>query len=129
MEDSIKLYTITFYFASNSKMLTGCRPVTVDKPIPLTFDLGNLAGFDTNPLPLTTPTTLEDILYNVSRDSAQLLINQILTAIPLKSTQEGVYAELPDPITPIPREKPVPKPKEPTKWVSGYYILTGGKLR
>lgn len=34
----------------------------------------------------------------------------------MKSTKEAVYAELPDPFTQLPREKPVPKPKEPTKW-------------
>ncbi|KAF3940228.1 hypothetical protein ABW19_dt0205968 [Dactylella cylindrospora] len=91
-------------------------PVTVSKPIPLTFDLGHLAAFDTNPLPPLTPSTLEADLHSTARDAAQLLINQILTTVPMKSTPDGVFAELPEPITQLPREKPVPKPKEPTKW-------------
>ncbi|KAF3916799.1 hypothetical protein ABW20_dc0108623 [Dactylellina cionopaga] len=91
-------------------------PVTVTKPIPLTFDLGHLTAFDSNPLPPLNPSNLEEILHSTARDSAQLLINQILTTVPLKSTQDGVFASLPDPITQLPREKPVPKPKEPTKW-------------
>ncbi|KAF3926366.1 hypothetical protein AA313_de0202833 [Arthrobotrys entomopaga] len=92
------------------------RSVTVTKPIPLTFDLGHLAAFDTNPLPPVTPQSLEETLHSTARDAAQLIINQILTTVELKSTQDGVYAILPDPITQLPREKPVPKPKEPTKW-------------
>lgn len=92
-------------------------PVTVSKPIPLTFDLGELTAFDANPLDLTSYTSsLETCLSTAARDGVQLLINQILTTVPLKSTPDGVFAELPDPITPLPREKPLPKPKEPTKW-------------
>ncbi|KAJ6259862.1 hypothetical protein Dda_5506 [Drechslerella dactyloides] len=90
--------------------------VTVTKPIPLTYDLGHLAAFDANPLPPITPSTLEATLHSTARDATQLLINQILTTVPLRSTQDGVYATLPSPITQLPREKPVPKPKEPTKW-------------
>lgn len=92
-------------------------PVTVSKPIPLTFDLGELTAFDTNPLdPTSYTSSLETCLFTAARDGAQLLINQFLTTVPLKSTPDGVFAELPDPITPLPREKPLPKPKEPTKW-------------
>ncbi|KAK6509113.1 Rhodanese- sulfurtransferase [Arthrobotrys musiformis] len=91
-------------------------PVTVTKPIPLTYDLAHLTAFDSNPLPPLTPQSLEQTLHSTSRDAAQLLINQILTTVPLTSTQDGVFATLPAPITPLPREKPVPKPKEPTTW-------------
>ncbi|KAF3099802.1 Rhodanese-related sulfurtransferase [Orbilia oligospora] len=91
-------------------------PVTVTKPIPLTYDLGHLTAFDSNPLPPLTPSTLEQTLHSTARDATQLLINQILTTVPLKSTQDGVYATLPEPITNLPREKPVPKAKELTTW-------------
>ncbi|KAF8451520.1 ribosomal biogenesis regulatory protein, partial [Terfezia claveryi] len=92
-------------------------PVTVSKPIPLAFDLGELTAFDNNPLdPASYISSLETCLSTAARDGAQLLINQILTTASLKSTSDGVFAELPDPITPLPREKPLPKPKEPTKW-------------
>ncbi|KAK6362884.1 Rhodanese- sulfurtransferase [Orbilia blumenaviensis] len=90
--------------------------VTVTKPIPLTYDLGHLTAFDPNPLPPLTPSTLEQTLHSTARDAAQLLINQILTTVALKSTQDGVMATLPEPITQLPREKPVPKAKELTKW-------------
>jgi len=41
----------------------------------------------------------------------------------MKSASDGVYAELPDPVTPLPREKPLPKAKEPTKWFVHYFFL------
>lgn len=89
----------------------------MEKPIPLEFDMGNLCAFDSNPLdPILYAENREKCLQEAARDGAQALINQILTQIPLKNTADGVYAELPAPVTPLPREKPLPKPKDPTKW-------------
>ncbi|KAF4308989.1 Ribosomal biogenesis regulatory protein [Botryosphaeria dothidea] len=87
-------------------------PVTVEKPIPYTFDLGNLLCTDANPLSESD----EDTLRYTARDCAQVLINQLLTTCAVRSTKEGVLLDLPTPTTPLPREKPAPKPKEPTKW-------------
>jgi regulator of ribosome biosynthesis len=91
--------------------------VTVDKPIPLEFDMGHLTAFDNNPLdPETYRTDREECLAAAIRDGAQALINQVLTALPLKATADGIFAELPEPVTLLPREKPIPKDREPTKW-------------
>ena len=89
------------------------RNVTVSKPIPYTFDLGNLLCSDANPLP--NEHTNADI-DAAARDCAQGLINQLLTTCAITSTQEGVSISLPDANTPLPREKSIPTPKEPTKW-------------
>jgi regulator of ribosome biosynthesis len=88
-------------------------PVTVTKPIPYTFDLGHLMVNDTNPLdaPLTN-----DVILSTGRDCAQALINQLLTVCAIESATDGVYITLPAPITPLPREKHIPKDKEPTTW-------------
>ncbi|KAA8893524.1 ribosome biogenesis regulatory protein-domain-containing protein [Sphaerosporella brunnea] len=91
--------------------------VTVDKPIPLEFDMGHLTAFDNNPLdPELYRTNREACLTAAMRDGAQALINQVLTVLPLKATADGIFAELPDPVTTLPREKPIPKDREPTKW-------------
>jgi regulator of ribosome biosynthesis len=92
---------------------TKTKSVMVTKPIPYTFDLGNLLLNDANPLPLNHTTADLDA---TARDCAQSLINQILTACPIISTPAGVHITLPQPTTPIPREKMIPKEKEPTKW-------------
>lgn len=90
------------------------RPVTVDKPIPYTFDLGNLTVFDENIVP-SKPSNAE--IASISRDCAQVLINQLLTACTIHtSSKDGTLIKLPLPSTPLPREKPLPPPKQETKW-------------
>ncbi|KAI1098698.1 ribosomal biogenesis regulatory protein [Jackrogersella minutella] len=103
--------------------------VSVTKPTPYTFDLGLLLANDPNPLstssPSENPTTstavgssseLEARLASVARDGAQALINQLLTTLPLSTSTSGVLLSLPAPSTPLPREKPLPAAKAPTKW-------------
>lgn len=103
------------------------KPVHVDQPIPTTFDLGNLAAFDPNPLDNEQlKTNKEQYLQSVTRDNVQLLVNQILS-LPMKTTTDThgsstgqdstmTLAQLPEPTTMLPREKPILKPKPPTKW-------------
>lgn len=115
---------------SVSKSKYSERPVTVEKAIPVTYDLGNLAVFDTNVLDknaLDSPNaTREETLKELTRDNVQLLVNQILS-LPIKTTTESAggssgqsasmtLVQLPEPTTELPREKPLPKPKAPTKW-------------
>ncbi|KAI0896812.1 ribosomal biogenesis regulatory protein [Annulohypoxylon nitens] len=99
--------------------------VSVDKPTPYTFDLGLLLANDPNPLSTSAPSDstssakssdLEARLAATARDGAQALINQLLSTCPLSTTTSGVLLSLPHPSTPLPREKPLPPPKEPTKW-------------
>ncbi|KAL7909237.1 ribosomal biogenesis regulatory protein [Trichoderma velutinum] len=90
-------------------------PVVVEKPTPYTFDLGHLIAEDPNPVSLDH-TAIDQSLAELARDGAQSLINQLLTTCPLKSTSDGVLLTLPQPATRLPREKPVPQPKPPTKW-------------
>lgn len=87
------------------------------KPQPYTFDLGHLLCNDPNPLP-SLHHDREAILASTARDCAQGLINQLLTACPISRSQEdgNLQITLPSPTTELPREKPVPKEKEKTKW-------------
>ncbi|SCV04446.1 LAME_0H18492g1_1 [Lachancea meyersii CBS 8951] len=105
-------------------------PVTVEKAIPVTYDLGNLAVFDSNTLDRndldSSNAKRETHIKDLTRDNVQLMINQILS-LPIKSTTEAAggtsgqsasmtLVQLPDPTSELPREKPLPKPKAPTKW-------------
>ncbi|OTB03793.1 hypothetical protein M426DRAFT_321506 [Hypoxylon sp. CI-4A] len=103
--------------------------VSVNRPTPYTFDLGLLLANDPNPLNTSTPAesssnmdttntsaTLEAQLAATARDGAQALINQLLSTLPLNTTSSGVLLSLPASTTPLPREKPLPTPKAPTKW-------------
>ncbi|MCJ1288878.1 Rhodanese- sulfurtransferase [Xylographa carneopallida] len=89
-------------------------PITVTKPIPYTFDLGNLLCSDANPLP---PSPTDAQIASAARDCAQALINQLLTTCPITShPTDGVLLTLPPPTTPLPREKPLPAAKQATTW-------------
>ncbi|KAI0404835.1 ribosomal biogenesis regulatory protein [Xylaria palmicola] len=98
--------------------------VAVDRPTPYTFDLGLLLANDANPINTSTPAEtssmgvdpLEAQLIATARDGAQGLINQLLTTCPIASTPQGVLLSLPSASTPLPREKPLPELKAPTKW-------------
>ncbi|KXS95979.1 hypothetical protein AC578_8086 [Pseudocercospora eumusae] len=87
---------------------------------PHTFDLGHLACYDPNPLPsLTTdPTKKESLLLTTAQTCAQSLIHQLLTTCPITRNEDdgSLQIQLPDPEFRLPREKPVPKEKEKTKW-------------
>ncbi|CCE63964.1 hypothetical protein TPHA_0G01270 [Tetrapisispora phaffii CBS 4417] len=106
------------------------RPVKVEKDIPVTYDLGNLSVFDSNVLDKndfdSSNGKREENIKALTRDNVQLLINQILS-LPMKTTTEATggtsgqgammtLIKLPEPSTELPREKPLPKPKAPTRW-------------
>lgn len=103
------------------------KSVTVDKQIPVNYDLGNLAVLDPQPLEankISNIDTKEDYLKSITRDNVQLLINQILS-LPLKKSALNsenssgsviTLVELPNPIFQLPREKSIPKTKKLTKW-------------
>ena len=86
----------------------------MSKPIPYTFDLGNLLCTDANIVP-PQPTNAD--IAAISRDCAQGLLNQLLTTCAIShSSTEGTVIRLPPATTPIPREKPLPTEKSETKW-------------
>lgn len=92
------------------------RSIAVDKELELEFDLGNLLACDMNRLEARDFTGEEkhNFLRSLARDNTQLLINE-LWKLPTDRIQEIVVAKLPEATTPLPREKPLPKPRPPTK--------------
>lgn len=57
----------------------------------------------------------ETYLQENARDGVQLLVSALFS-LPTLSSPEGPLAQLPSPMTQLPRAKPLPKPKPPTKW-------------
>merc|ERR1711997_1171787 len=91
------------------------RPSTiVERPLDQENDLGNLLGSEVNEFQLSEEN-LEDELKARARDNCQLLLNELWT-LPTERVEEAIVANLPPPKSLIPREKPVPVPKPPTKW-------------
>uniref|UniRef100_A0AAY5EDU6 Ribosome biogenesis regulatory protein n=1 Tax=Electrophorus electricus TaxID=8005 RepID=A0AAY5EDU6_ELEEL len=93
------------------------KSITVNKELDLEFDIGNLLALDKNSINLREfkQQNKEDFLRSLARDNAQLLINEIWKH-PSERVEDVIVVKLPDPTTPLPREKPAPKPRPPTKW-------------
>jgi len=90
----------------------------VEKPIDLTLDLGNMLAFDTNVLEnedIKDESSREEYFLSLARDNTQILVNAIWS-LPTERVEEVIVAKFPPPTTKLPREKPLPKPKEMTKW-------------
>ncbi|KAL3139884.1 hypothetical protein ABBQ38_004178 [Trebouxia sp. C0009 RCD-2024] len=82
----------------------------------LNFDLGNLTAFD--PSPVNTEQFAADpdaACLSVASKITQALVAKLF-ALPSEAVDVGRVAQLPPPTTALPRAKPVPKPREPTKW-------------
>lgn len=91
--------------------------ISVHKELELQFDLGNLLAIDPNPVDgkAFKQQNRQTLLRSLARDNTQLLINQLWT-LPTQRLEEAVVATLPEPSTRLPREKPIPKPRAPTRW-------------
>lgn len=86
------------------------KPATVDREDNLTYDLKHMAAYDIAPLPSKTEFMAH------TRDSVQLLVNKFFT-LDRDRVEEGTVVILPnDEVFRLPRQKPIPKAKAPTRW-------------
>ncbi|KAL4446233.1 hypothetical protein ABPG77_003040 [Micractinium sp. CCAP 211/92] len=86
---------------------------------PLSFDLGNLTAWDASALDAAAfeggPTATDAACQRLAQSIFQSLAARLF-ALPSEAAPAGRIATLPPPSTVLPREKPIPKPKPPTKW-------------
>lgn len=82
------------------------------------IDLGNLMVFDAGDPGASTKSSREEIVNECLEKGTQLVqaLANKLFSLPSIPDREGPLVQLPSPITPIPREKHLPRPKPPTKW-------------
>lgn len=82
------------------------------------IDLGNLLAFDSRPLSTEEFKKTEDadkLCMEMGRDVMQALTAQLF-GLPSIPDKLGRLVNLPPPSNLLPREKPLPKPRPPTKW-------------
>ncbi|XP_070579672.1 ribosome biogenesis regulatory protein homolog [Ptychodera flava] len=92
------------------------KTIEVKKDVPLELDPGNLLAVDTNPLDIKKfRANKDEFLKSLARDNTQLLFNDVWQ-LPAEKVDEVIVAKLPDPKYRVPREKPIPKERPPTKW-------------
>ncbi|KAK1921142.1 ribosome biogenesis-related protein [Papiliotrema laurentii] len=88
----------------------------LDRPEPAQVDLGLLAAFDNTPTdPEAYSAALNPHLLALTLASTSTLLSSLF-ALDTHSTPLGPVFRPPPPTTLLPREKPLPKPKPPTKW-------------
>lgn len=94
------------------------KSVEVAKNVDLLFDLGTMTVTDPNELDVKElRANCDDYLKCLTRDDVQLFINK-MWELPTSRVDNVVVAKLPKPTSQIPRVKPPPKPRAPTKWES-----------
>ena len=82
----------------------------------LEYDLGNLAAF--HPAPVDAEEFRSDpdgACLELASRITQSLVARIFQ-LPVEPSAVGPIAQLPAPTTQLPRSKPLPKPREPTRW-------------
>lgn len=78
--------------------------------------MGNLMAYDPSAIDAATyKDGIEETCHNTATRILQALIRRVF-ALPSEPAPIGRVAELPAPTTALPREKPLPKPRPPTKW-------------
>ncbi|XP_014259245.1 ribosome biogenesis regulatory protein homolog [Cimex lectularius] len=88
----------------------------VKKLLDVDVDVGALLASDPNDLDSNKISSEKNLyLKQVGRDNVQLLFNAVWE-LPAELYEDVVVAKLPKPVIVLPREKPVPIPKPPTKW-------------
>ncbi|NWW13362.1 RRS1 protein, partial [Oreocharis arfaki] len=98
------------------------RSITVEKELELEYDLGNLLAVDPNPPPAAAlrgaGPRREALLRALARDNTQLLVSRLWELPAERAGGAGgpLVAQLPEPTFRLPREKPPPKPRPPTRW-------------
>jgi len=83
----------------------------------LEIDLGNLSAWDPAPIDAEAyqGSNREEVCLETARGMAQTLVTQLFQ-LPGEPIKGGRMVQLPAAKTLLPREKPLPKPKPPTKW-------------
>ncbi|XP_067938251.1 ribosome biogenesis regulatory protein homolog isoform X2 [Watersipora subatra] len=101
------------------------KTTAVSKPLDVDLDIGSLLAIDTNLVDekCLRKTTKSNYLCDLNRDNVQILLNKIWE-LPTERVEDAIVAALPSPVIEIPREKPLPKPKQETKW-EAYAKLKG----
>lgn len=79
---------------------------------PLVFDIGTLTAWDPDSIVIPKAgSKREDYFRQLARDNVQVILNKLYATVDSEGT-----VEMPEPTTVLPRAKPVPKAKLPTKW-------------
>ncbi|XP_065065806.1 ribosome biogenesis regulatory protein homolog [Rhopilema esculentum] len=108
--------TVNTVLTNVEKEQSSYKSIDVFKEVEPIIDTGNLLLSDQQPVSaIQLKSNQRGYLEDLARDNAQLLFNEIWK-LPVERYEDAIVAKIPKPITVLPREKPIPKAKPPTKW-------------
>lgn len=83
----------------------------------LTIDFGSLTAWDAENVTLPkSGSKREDHLRQLARENTQFILNKLYAMDNTEIVEGEKVLKLPEPTTVLPRAKPPPEPKQPTKW-------------
>ncbi|XP_022987784.1 ribosome biogenesis regulatory protein homolog [Cucurbita maxima] len=90
----------------------------METPQEVQVDIGHLMAFDPHHHFTSPPPTREELVNECLQKGTELVqaIANELFILPSTEDRDGPLVKLSQPKTKLPREKPLPKPKAPTKW-------------
>ena len=92
------------------------RPIAYKDFSNVAIDIGLLSACDGAPLPPAGPSALEEALRAAAEENAQLLVRALFELPVERDAEAGNLAVLPPRRAAVPREKPPPEAKPPTRW-------------
>jgi len=95
-----------------AKAKSNNKSIDVQKDVDLEYDLAKLFAFD--PTNVSNPS--EEDLLKLARDNTQLLFRKLYNLPEIPNHERGLCVELPRPRIHLPRQHPIPKEPELTKW-------------
>ncbi|KAL9647760.1 hypothetical protein ABK040_001376 [Willaertia magna] len=116
--------TLTTHFV-NGLLTCTATTNTYKSSEDLDYDLGMLTCLDIHPI--EQPITKQKLIES-SRENVQFLLNKLFELEGIRSDENGLLVKLPDTKIHLPREKPVPKEKELTRWQQ-FMLSKGLKLK
>lgn len=90
---------------------------TIDIERNLNIDVGNLTAWDSEAItvPKAGPER-EEYFRQIARDDVQTILNKLYSIDDTEIKDGMKFLKLPPGTTVLPRGKPVPEPKQPTRW-------------
>lgn len=83
----------------------------------LVIDVGLLTAWDPEGIALPKAgSAREEYFKNLARDDVQVVLNKLYSLEDTEIVEGEKVLKMPEPTNVLPRAKPIPKPKEPTKW-------------
>ncbi|KAL1085024.1 hypothetical protein V6Z11_D08G021300 [Gossypium hirsutum] len=86
---------------------------------PFQLEVGNLLAFNHFHNFPSLPTSRYELVKECLQEGTklvQVVADSLFNLLPSSQDVDGPLVKLPPPTTKLPREKPLPKPKPPTKW-------------